>query len=137
MGILILCHVRQRGNPFGALATRYPFGFACGPGGVEHHRPVTRIGLDDRVAGVCQPVVKSPGSAHRRIHDRCVRRTRIVFERRQGSNTNAQDPGSQIAPGNSRGRNRLINQRPGRRVIDDIVDLVGLGPPVDRRDHDA
>ena len=115
IAIAVLRHVRERRHALGALPARHALGFAGGARGVEHQREIVGAGLRQRVGRVGQPGV----------------------ELRLRADRDAGDAGGQRR-GVDRSRcHRFGDQHAGAAVGQAVVDLVGLGAPVERRDRHA
>ena len=120
VAVEVLRDVGDRRGALGALAARHALRLRGGAGGVEHHRP--GIGADARfgIAGIVQKQHIEPDFIALRRAERDTLARAPAFDARSASAGDV-----------------LVDQRPWPRNLQAVVDLVGLGAPVDRRDDDA
>ena len=114
----VLRHMGQRRGPFRALPPRHALGFCGGARRIEHHRP--RLGIGTR--------------QHRAVarSDQCFER--IVRGKPDGDPRHCT---RRLRSLHRVGRHRLIDQRLRLGILQAIVQFVGGGAPVQRRDDDA
>ena len=116
----ILRDMGDRCGSLGAVPARHALWPRRRARGVEHDRP--GIGTDTRLRvgrAVLDQVRKAGGLTG------------------PGIDGHAQQPACQRRTLHGLGRDVLMEDRAGLGVLDAIIELVGLGAPVDRRDHEA